>query len=100
MSSNCFVKSKRVSTNTIDGFSFIYLEDTKETLQLDEVASFIWNQINGVKNVSEIIDNCTNHFEGDPSEIRTSVSEFFNTLISEKLIKNKGERQNDYGFKH
>ena len=89
MNNSCFIKSKRVSTNTIDGTSFIYLEDTKETMQLDEVASFIWNQINGVKNISEIIDNCITCFDGDHCEIEASVSEFFNTLISEKLIEKR-----------
>jgi len=89
LNNNRFVKSKRVSTNTINGNSFIYLEDTKETIQLDEVASFIWNQINGVRKISEIINSCVNYFEGDYCEIKTSVSDFFNTLISEKLIEKR-----------
>ena len=83
-----------MSTNTIDGISFVYMEDTKELLELDEVASFIWRQIDGNKMVSEIIANCINCFKGDSNEIETSVSNFFNTLISEKLIKIQ-ENKND-----
>ena len=87
MNKDCLRKSKMVSTNTIEGISFVYLEDTKEVIKLDEVASFIWNQIDGIRKNSEIIDNCIDFFEGNPCEIRTSVSEFFDTLISEKLTE-------------
>lgn len=63
-------------------------------MKLDEVASFIWKQINGARKTYEIISNCIDHFEGNADEIKTSVSDFFDTLISEKLIE-KQEDQND-----
>lgn len=94
MNNHCFKKSKRISTNTIDDISFIYLEDTKELIKLDEVASFIWKQINGTRKVYEIIASCIDYFEGNDDEIKTSVPDFFDTLISEKLIE-KQENKND-----
>lgn len=94
MNDHYFKKSKTVSTNTIDGISFVYLEDTKEIIKLDEVASFIWRQIDGTRKVYEVISNCIDYFEENDDEIKTSVSDFFETLIYEKLIE-KQEEQND-----
>lgn len=87
MNNHRFKKSKRVSTNTVDGISFIYLEDTKELIKLDEVANFIWRQVDGIKNTCEIITHCIKHFEGKDDEIKIGVLDFFGTLMSEKLIE-------------
>lgn len=91
MNNQCFKKSKRVSTNTIDEIAFIYLEDTKELIKLNEVASFIWKQIDGNKIIYEIIAHCVDCFEGNDYEIKRGVFDFFKILISEKLIEKQEE---------
>ncbi|MFH1956065.1 MAG: PqqD family protein [Patescibacteria group bacterium] len=84
----CFAaKGINVSCRMIDGLSYIYLEDKKQLLRLDEVGSFIWEQINGAKTVSEIIKTCLQEYEGDGKEIMESVRVFLETLLREKMIK-------------
>ncbi len=84
----CFVaKGINVSCRMIDDLTYIYMEDRKQLLQLNEAGSFIWEQISGAKTVSEIIKKCLEKYEGNKKEIMGSVMEFLEMLLREKIIK-------------
>lgn len=80
-------KGINISCRTIDGFSYIYIENEKRLLKLNEVGGFIWEKINGTKTVKQIIKICLSEYEGDKEEITQAVLEFFDILLKEKVIK-------------
>jgi len=96
MSHDCLlIKGKNISSNTIEGNSFIYLEDRKEIFQLDEIGSSIWQMIRKEKSVGEIIKNCLEVYDGDKKEIQREVNNFLLGLVREGLLSIKKEDCND-----
>lgn len=85
---NKFVtKGINISSRTVESFSYIYIENEKRFLKLNEVGSFIWEQINGIKTVKQIVKICLSEYEGSKEEITRAVLEFFDILLKEKIIK-------------
>lgn len=85
---NKFVtKGINISSRKVDGLSYIYIENKKKFLKLNEVGSFIWEKINGTKTIKQIIKICLSEYEGDKKEITQAVLEFFDTLLKERVIK-------------
>ena len=66
--------------------AFIYLEDRKKLLQLNEVGSYIWECINGTLTIEKIIHKCLQIYEGDKDEIIKSIIEFLSFLFEEKMV--------------
>lgn len=74
-------KGINVACRTIDGDAFIFKEDTRELMKLDRVGSFIWDQINGVRTVDQIVERCCAFFEGNEPEMTAGITDFVATLI-------------------
>ena len=55
-------------------------------IDLDEIGTFIWGQINTVLNVSEIIEITEEHFGDKVENAAERVIEFFRQMHSTKLI--------------
>ena len=55
-------------------------------IDLDEIGSFIWGQINAVLNVSEIIDITKEHFGEKIESTEERVITFFKQMYSTKLV--------------
>ncbi len=51
-------KGINISTTTILGNSYIYIENRREIMKLNEVGSYIWGNINGTSTISEVIKKC------------------------------------------
>ena len=83
---NYAAKGMNVSCRTIDGEAFIFNQETRLLLQLDGVASFIWDQINGTKTIKEISDACCQAFAGEAKEIQSSVQTFINDLKDKNVV--------------
>ena len=79
-------KGMNVSCRTIDGEAFIFDQETRLLLQLDGVASFIWDQINGTKTIKEISDACCQVFAGEAEEIQSSVQAFISDLEDKNVV--------------
>jgi hypothetical protein len=79
-------KGLNVSCRTINGEAFIFNQETKSLLKLEEVASFIWDQINGTRTVEEITAICCDTFEGDPEVIQSSVQAFIAELKDKNTV--------------
>ena len=70
----------------IEKMFFKKLIDKPYKIDLDEIGSFIWNEIDGQKNVAEIVDLAKEHFgeKIEPAESRTV--QFMRQMHSTKLI--------------
>jgi len=83
---NYAAKGINVSCRTIGGESFIFDQDTKLLLKLDEVGSFIWDRIDGIKTVEQISEICCQTFTGDKEDIRSAVREFIDDLRNKNVV--------------
>ncbi|HUT96228.1 MAG TPA: PqqD family protein [Candidatus Paceibacterota bacterium] len=79
-------KGMNVSCRTIDGEAFIFDQETRLLLKLDEVGSFIWDQINGLRTINQISEICCKTFEGDKEDILSSVKEFIDDLHNKNMV--------------
>lgn len=55
-------------------------------IDLDEIGSFIWGQINGVLNIREIIDITKEHFGEKVEPVEERVLKFIKQMHNTKLI--------------
>jgi len=78
-------KSMNISCRTISGEAFIFNQETRELIKLDKVGSFIWDQIDGIKTIQIITENCIKTFEGDEETIKQSVEEFIRELCNKNV---------------
>lgn len=78
-------KGINVSCRTINGEAFIFDQNTRLFLKLDEVGSFIWDQIDGVKTVEQISEICCQTFAGDKEDIQLAVREFIDDLHNKNV---------------
>lgn len=79
-------KGINVSCRTIDGQAFIFDQNTRLLLKLDEVGSFTWDQINGLKTIKQISEICCQSFSGDKEDIQLSIREFIDDLYSKNVV--------------
>ena len=86
MISDYVAKGINVSCRTIDGEAFIFDEDTRNLLRLDKVGSFIWDQIDGLKTIEEILAICCHAFTDDEENIRKAVLDFINDLQENNVV--------------
>lgn len=72
--------------NRIDKILDRFIKPKPSKVDLDEIGSFIWNQIDGKHNVEEIINIASAHFgeKIHPAEERTIL--FFQQMSKTKLI--------------
>ena len=83
---NYAAKGMNVACRTIEGEAFIFDQETKLLLKLDEVGSFIWDQIDGTKTIKQISEICCQVFAGEEKDIRLSIQEFINNLHSKNVV--------------
>lgn len=79
-------KGINVSCRTIGGEAFIFDHETRTLLKLDKVGSYIWDQINGMRTVDEIVTICYQYFEGDREVIASAIREFVFDLESRNVV--------------
>lgn len=78
-------KGLNVSCRTINGEAFIFDQNTRLLLKLDEVGSFIWDQIDGLKTIEQISELCCQTFVGDKEYIQLAVREFIDDLHNKNV---------------
>lgn len=79
-------KGINVSCRTIEGEAFIFNHETKVLLQLNEVGSFVWDQIVGNQTIDGVLEKCIKEFTGDVQEVRNSVKEFIYELFRKNVV--------------
>jgi len=93
MSRKCTFVAKgiNVACRTIDGDAFIFREDTRDLMKLDRVGSFIWDQINGLRTIDQVVERCCEFFEGNEEEIVAAIIEFVATLVESGVVVESDE---------
>lgn len=61
--------------------------DNQEAIEMNEVGSEIWKNIDGINNSRQISDKIFSTFECDKLEIQRDVDKFINELARKKLIE-------------
>lgn len=67
----------------------IVILDTREGRQFhefDEIATFLWEQMDEVNGVSDLVSKLTDQYDVDQDTASSDVEEFFETLKSKNLI--------------
>ena len=63
------------------------IADMDSVYTLNETGAFIWDQIDGKRNIKEIIDLLTNEFDIDIDSARSDVIDFVNRMSEYLIIK-------------
>jgi len=85
----CVSKNGQVPWRIIEEEAVLVDVERGNVIQLNEVACFIWSQINGKKKIREIIDCVYASFEIDKGKAEKDTLEFLNELLKKRLIKLK-----------
>lgn len=62
------------------------LADMQKIFALNKVADFIWQRLDGEKNLSNILDDVLNNFEVERTQAESDVQELIMDLLKENLI--------------
>ena len=63
------------------------IADMNSVYTLNETGAFIWEQINGIRNVEEIIDSITMHYNIDKATATEDVYSFINNMSKYLIVK-------------
>jgi hypothetical protein len=63
------------------------IADMNSVYTLNETGAFIWEQINGSRNVEEIISNLTNEYDIDQQKAETDVFDFIENMRRYLIIR-------------
>jgi hypothetical protein len=91
-----FIKNDELATEDLgeDGFIILNLED-EYTHVLNNTGSFLWNCIDGVLNVDEIIKKLIDNLEDNngysENDIVNFCNEYFENLLQKNLIYEKNK---------
>lgn len=80
-------KGINVSSRTIMGIAYIVLEDRDVIHSLNESGSYIWDIIDGMKTIRQVITLVQNEYVGDEEDIRQSVFSFISELSDQGMIE-------------
>lgn len=62
------------------------LVDMQKIFSLNSVADYVWENLDGKRNLMEICNQVDHMFESEPEQIRRDVLEFISELVEAKLI--------------
>ena len=86
-----FKKKKEIVSREIAGETILVpisgkLADMQRIFSLNPVAEYIWNQLNGKRNLQEISGNILSVFDVNKEQVYADVQEFIAELLKEDLI--------------
>lgn len=81
-----FKKNERVPWRKIEEEAILVKVDSGEVIHLNEVATEIWQAIDGKENVSAIISHIHDTFEVKKEEAEKDALEFIRALADKKII--------------
>jgi len=81
-----FKKNDKVPWRVIEGEAILVKVDSGEVSHLNEVATEIWQAIDGQRKVSEIIKHIHDSFEVKREEAEKDTLEFLKALADKKII--------------
>jgi len=94
-----FIINKHIAHEIIDGEAIIVALETGNYYSLDKSGAAMWNLIEKGLDVSDIIEELCQRYEGSRKEIETSVSQLLADLEKEGLVtacqETKGEKNRE-----
>ena len=85
---NVFIKKSELITRTIAGETFLVpisgqLADLQRIFSLNPLAEYIWQQLDGERNLQEIVNSIVSSFEVQQEQVIADVKEFISELLKE-----------------
>lgn len=84
---SCVRKNNGVPWRIIEEEAILVDVERGNMIQLNEVAAFIWSEIDGRKTLREIIDCVCESFEVDRGRAAKDTGEFLQALLKKHLIR-------------
>lgn len=88
---NIFIKNKEIVFRKIAGETILVpisgqLADLQRIFSLNPLAEYIWHQLDGKRNLQEIINSIVSNYEVQQGQVVTDIREFISELLKENLI--------------
>jgi len=80
-------KNSNTASRIIEGRAYVILPDQSRLFQLNEVGTFIWDEISRERTVQELVKAVCDEFEVDPETAGKDVVEFLGVLAEKKLVE-------------
>ena len=90
-----FQKSDRIVSRKVAGEVFIVpvsgsIANMQQMFALTEAAEFIWDMLDGKRNLGEIRDTLMDTFEAEKTDVDSDIQEFVEDLMKAELIHEAG----------
>jgi hypothetical protein len=80
------VSHPQVAAQIVDDEAVIVLSDAGEINVLDPVGTRVWELIDGLRTVQQIVDVIVDEFEVTLEQAQSDVVEFMETLVQDKMV--------------
>jgi len=80
------VPHPQVAAQIVDDETVIVLADAGEVAVLNPVGTRVWELIDGLRTVQQIVEAITDEYEVSPLEAQEAVQAFLETLLQDKII--------------
>lgn len=85
--STMLVVDDRCLSTTIDGEAVILHTDSGQYYGFNEVATYLWDQLQDPQSIDELCHKVANEFDVVPSRCRDDVREYVTELLEYELIR-------------
>ena len=87
-------KKENIVTRSIAGETLLVpiygeLANMERIFTLDQVAAFVWEQLDGKRSLKDIRDDVLNTFEVNKEQVEKDISEFIDELLKADLIETR-----------
>ncbi|MEM7646557.1 MAG: PqqD family protein [Pseudomonadota bacterium] len=81
-----FSRNKDLPWQAFDDETIIINPESKDSFELNEVGSFIWSRIDGVKSVAKIRDEICAHYDARPEMVDEDLTDLLYEMAKKNLI--------------
>lgn len=85
-----FEKNKNFPWQTINGETIIIDPENQFSYELNEMGSFIWNQIDGQTSIELINQRIVDEFDASSEEVMFDLEQLVGELVEKKIIGEQG----------
>ncbi|MCD6352720.1 MAG: PqqD family protein [Proteobacteria bacterium] len=82
-----FTKSEKIAWRVVEEDSVLLNLDTGYYYTLNEVGRFLWESLDGKKELSAIHKEILDHYDVDPETAKSDILELIDNLLKEGLVE-------------
>jgi uncharacterized protein YeeX (DUF496 family) len=82
-----YKRKEKVPWQEIDDQVVIIQPQQQKVHELNEVAAFVWKNLNGTESIEQIIHTLPNEFEDIPSSVNTDIQQLLDVMCQEGLVE-------------